>query len=88
MNYNGLKFEGEPLPLSYAEIEDIRRGLLDAHFGRVFSGRVIHGAFEGNLLERLWYDSFIELKRLWWKIKSPFQKFTHRNCKYCAKLEV
>lgn len=66
----------------------IREGLQDAHLGHVFSHRLVFGALKGigGVFYKRWYfRTIINLKELWWWLKTPYQKFAHRNCPKCKE---
>ena len=58
---------------------DMARGLLDCHFGRIFTHNEVFST-------KLRYRIGTQRKRFWWRIKRPFQLIAHRNCPYCKKM--
>ena len=67
----------------------VRQGLRDCHLGYIFSHKLVFGALEGTggrFYSRWYYRSIINLKKSWWRLKTPWQRFvSHRNCPYCIK---
>lgn len=58
----------------------IYKGLLDYHLGRLFSHEEV---FSGNP----YYILRRKLKKLYWKLRKPFQAMSHRNCEDCKRLK-
>ena len=69
-------------------LEGIRQGLHDCHLGHMFSHRLVSGALEGTGGRfRLYYRLIINLKKFWWRLKTPYQSYQHRNCPHCREFK-
>ncbi len=72
--------------LTAEELASIHRGMVDRHFGRSFSLRMVKGLYQGFLLKRLFYRLCIRAKKIRWAMMEPIHRLTHRHCPECAKL--
>lgn len=70
-------------------LASIREGLHDAHLGHMFNSKLVFKSMTGtndNTLSRWFYRSIVNLKKLWWILKVPWQRLiTHRNCSRCKE---
>lgn len=70
-------------------LADIRRGLQDCHLGRMFSHKLVFASLKGTggrFYSRWYYRSIINLKKFWWALKAPWQRYvSHRNCPVCSE---
>ena len=67
-------------------IAGIKAGMHDNHLGRMFSHKEVFYSLEEKLLPRMYYGIIVSLKKYWWRVKLPYQRFvSHRTCPHCVE---
>lgn len=61
----------------------IHLGVHESHLGHVFSWWLVKRSFQGWFGLRLYCRLVIRMKKIWWVIKTPYEKIVHLNCPNC-----